>query len=70
MSAMGAGRGTRLAAWLGALALLALHVAWAPRSTALRFGWLPDELLYRLGWMAAAALYLLWFCARVWTEED
>lgn len=60
-----------LLAWVGGLALVALHLDfWRERGTGLLMGWLPEELAYRLGWMALAGLYLVWFCRAVWVEED
>lgn len=60
----------RLLAWLGGLALVALHVDfWRPRRPVLWLGWLPEELAYRLGWMLLAWLYLLFLTRRVWNRE-
>ena len=57
-------------AWLGALALLALHVDfWRTPSDARVLGWMPFELVWRLGWMALAAIYLQFFCRCVWTSD-
>jgi len=54
-----------------ALALLALHLDfWRAGRPVIHFGWIPEELLWRLAWMGLAWLYLLWFCARVWREEE
>lgn len=59
------------AAIAAALVLLALHLDfWRAGRPAVWFGWVPEELLWRLAWMGLAWLYLLWFCARVWREEE
>lgn len=64
-------KGTNLLAWAGLLALLLAHLdVWRPLPEGPYFGWMPEELLFRLLWMGAAWIYLLWFCARVWREED
>lgn len=64
-------KATRWIAWAGLLLLLALHLDfWRPQVARTYFGWMPEELLYRLGWMLLAWLYLLFFCARVWREEE
>ena len=66
-------------AWVGALALIALHndawlQDWLPGAlsrearTELWFGGLPGELGYRLGWMLLAWLYLAWFCRVIWVS--
>lgn len=58
-------------AWGGALLLLVLHLDfWREDRARIFFGWLPEELAYRLAWMLLGWIYLLWFCARVWREED
>ena len=58
-------------AWAGFALLLALHLDfWRPQRIELHLGWIPEELLWRLGWMALAWLYLMFFCARVWRDED
>jgi hypothetical protein len=57
-------------AWVGALALVALHLDfWRPQRVVLYFGWLPEELAYRLAWMGLAALYLVFVCRFVWRED-
>jgi len=34
------------------------------------FGWLPEELAYRIVWVLLAWAYLVFFCTRVWVEEE
>jgi hypothetical protein len=58
-------RARRVAAWIGFLVLLALHLDfWRPQRVRLWAGWLPEELAWRLGWMALAWAYLLFVCSR------
>lgn len=60
----------RFLAWAGFVLLIVLHLDfWRPQRAVLYFGWLPEDLAYRLVWMLAAWLYLLFFIAKVWTEE-
>ena len=62
---------TVVLAWVFGLLLVILHTDfWRAGSVELRFGWLPDELLYRLVWMLLAWGYLLFFCARVWDDQE
>ncbi len=64
-------RALRRTAWLGALVLLFLHLDfWRVQRPKLWFGWMPEELLYRLLWMLLAWLYLLFFCARIWRDDN
>ncbi len=64
-------RRDRLLAWAGGLTLLALHLDfWRPQRVRLVLGWMPEDLAWRLAWMGLAALYLLFFCARVWRDEE
>lgn len=58
-------------AWLGALALLALHLdGWRPQRGAVYLGAVPEELAWRLGWMLLATGYLVFFCRHVWRDEE
>jgi hypothetical protein len=58
-------------AWLGFVALLALHLDfWREREARIVLGWMPHELAYRLAWMALAWLYLAYVCKFVWRAED
>lgn len=62
---------TAWAAWSGFLALLALHLdSWRAPSARVWLGWIPEELAWRLGWMVLASLYLLFFCSRVWRDDE
>ena len=58
-------------AWLFGAGPLATHLdLWGGRGEGLVAGLLPRELVDRLVWMAFAWLYLVWFCARIWRDED
>ena len=58
-------------AWALGLGLFALHLDfWRSDAGRLVGGVLPEELVYRLVWMALAWGYLLWFCARIWQDEE
>lgn len=60
----------RSIAWVGAFALLILHLDfWRPSTPELWFGSVPAELGYRVGWMVLAWLYLMFVTSRVWTSE-
>jgi hypothetical protein len=61
----------RLLATVLGLALLLAHLDfWRAQRERIWLGWIPEELLYRLVWMGLAFVYLVWFCARIWREED
>ena len=63
---------TTPAAWVGGLALVAVHVGGVepgPDAPPLA-GWVPAELAWRLLWILLAWLYLLWFCAFAWRAGD
>ena len=62
---------TSITAWAGFLLLLALHLdLFGTPRLGLLFGWIPGELAWRLTWMGLALAYLLFFCARIWREEE
>ena len=64
-------RGVAALAWLGALALLALHLdSWRPQRAVVYLGCLPEELAWRLVWMALATAYLVFFCRYVWRDGE
>lgn len=68
---MRAPRWARATAWLGAIALLALHLdAWRPQRNVTYLGVVPEELAWRLGWMVLATAYLVFFCRCVWRDGE
>ena len=61
----------KVVAGAGLVVMLVLHVDfWRPQSATLYAGWIPAEIAYRLVGFLLAWLYLLFFCARIWREED